>query len=74
MATVALRQKRSAAHQAFDPLWRTKKVNRTKAYQLLADAMGIPKSECHISWFEAEQCDQVVEIATKLNRQYGVRL
>lgn len=72
MATAGLRKKRSAAHQAFDPLWRSKRVSRTKAYKLLAQEMGIPHSDCHISWFEVEQCDEVIRIAAILNKRYGV--
>lgn len=29
---------------------------RDKAYPLLAQAMGIPSSECHFGWFDLEMC------------------
>lgn len=72
MATGVLRKDRSAAHQAFDPLWRSKKMSRTEAYQKLADELGIPKSQCHISWFEAEECHKVIEIASRLRQKYKI--
>ncbi len=72
MATAGLRNKRRLAHEAFDPLWRSKKISRSKAYKRLAHEMGIPRAECHISWFEVEQCDQVVLVANRLRKEYGI--
>ena len=64
------RQARIAAHAAFDPLWRAKikrdGCSKTKArgagYKWLADQMGIPRKECHISMMTTERARQVVAI------------
>lgn len=69
MATSALRKKRSAAHSAFDPIWKTKRLSRTKAYARLAHEMRIPRQACHMALFEAEDCDKVIEIATRLKKE-----
>lgn len=73
MATSALRKKRMEAHEAFDPIWRSGKVSRGQAYHLLACALKIPKGECHMSWFEAEQCDQVIAAAPKIKQNLGIK-
>lgn len=54
------RNARKAAHAAFDPLWKGKRLGRSDAYKRLADALGIRAGHCHISWFNAEQCAQVI--------------
>lgn len=58
-------------HREFDILWkgcqeykkadgtivkaRKPKYSRAKCYKLLADAMGIPMSECHFGYFDIKQ-------------------
>lgn len=58
------RRARSAAHKAFDPLWRGKRAQfrRNEAYAWLADKMGLEREECHIGMMDAEQTMQVVRI------------
>jgi hypothetical protein len=62
------RRARSAAHAAFDPLWKRKLVSRGAAYKMLADFMGLRSSDCHISWFDVEQCGCVVELSPLIAR------
>lgn len=63
MAGKEVRQLRRAAHKVFDPLWQnTKWLKRSSAYVWLAKEMGIPPEHCHISWFNSEQCQQVIDI------------
>lgn len=69
MATAALRKKRAAAHNAFDPLWRSKVMSRTKAYSRLAHEMGIRRQDCHIALFEAEDCDKAIAVAERLKKE-----
>ena len=67
LADAELRAAKSAAHAAFDPLWRDKGVfkSRGEAYGWLACEMGLPKSECHIGMFDVEQCEQAKDIVLR---------
>jgi hypothetical protein len=77
LANSELRAARIAAHEAFDPLWHRaasaypdrrnnrnvlKRIGRTRAYQWLADRLGIPISACHIGEFDVGQCMRVVQL------------
>ena len=61
LANAELRKAKMAAHAAFDPLWKSGRMSRSKAYSLLAESMGLPKKDTHIGMFDVEQCKQVVE-------------
>ena len=64
LADARLRQAKSAAHRAFDPLWRNKVFrSRGKAYNWLADKMRLPSSKCHIGMFDINQCQMVVNLS-----------
>lgn len=61
LADEVTRRARRAAHAAFDPLWQRKgKKARSRAYQALANALGLPQA--HISWMDAQECAKVVQI------------
>ena len=62
LANAELRAAKSAAHAAFDPMWKDGKKKRGSAYAWLADALGIDKRDCHIGMFDVETCRRVVEI------------
>jgi hypothetical protein len=67
LANARLRKAKTAAHVAFDPLWRPKPQNvrsdyRKRAYAWLAKAMGLSPAECHIGMFDEAQCARVVEL------------
>lgn len=64
LADAELRTAKSAAHAAFDPLWRTKSnfKTRSKAYAWLSWKMGIPPKETHIGMFDLNQCAEVIRI------------
>jgi hypothetical protein len=62
MANAELRRAKMAAHAAFDPIWKSGSMPRSKAYALLASLMKLPKSETHIGMFDVQQCKQVVEV------------
>ena len=57
------RKARMAAHDAFDPLWRSGRMSRSEAYKWLAEQLGQPASKTHISWMTAEQARQVAALA-----------
>lgn len=61
LADAATQKARMAAHDAFDPLWKSKGPGaRGRAYRLLAKSLGLPVA--HISWFDAPTCWRVVEL------------
>ena len=64
LAKKDLRTKRQDTHLLFDPLWKRDGLkyfkNRGRAYRWLANAMGIPKDQCHIALFDLEQCEEAI--------------
>ncbi|MDY6884041.1 MAG: zinc-finger-containing protein [Pseudomonadota bacterium] len=62
LANAELRKAKSAAHRAFDPMWRDGKVKRTEAYRWLAEQLEIDVKQCHIGMFDVEMCERVIEI------------
>jgi hypothetical protein len=54
------RQARMAAHDAFDPLWRSRRMGRRDAYTWLSKAMGLPPEQTHIGMMTREQAREVV--------------
>jgi hypothetical protein len=64
----ATRRARSAAHAAFDPLWKSRKMTRREAYKWLAKATGIDPGKCHIGMMTVEQARLVARLATERAR------
>lgn len=67
LANKELRKAKSAAHRAFDPLWKLGDMKRKEAYKWLASMLNIDGSDCHIGMFDVETCEQVEKHA--LNKQ-----
>lgn len=65
MADKATRLLRKDAHTAFDPLWRSGLMSRSRAYQWLAEQLQIDVGACHISWLSKRQLKYTIEISTK---------
>lgn len=64
MATTETRRARYRAHKYFDKIFRKHKImSRTDAYFWLANVMHVPRNQCHISHFNVEQCERVVELS-----------
>lgn len=61
LATAPVREARSRAHKAFDPLWQNKTAgkSRTEWYAELRRHMGLSKDLCHIGKFDIAQCAEV---------------
>jgi ssDNA-binding Zn-finger/Zn-ribbon topoisomerase 1 len=64
-ANAETKEARCLAHEAFDPLWKSGKMERANAYLWLAEQMGIPFGDCHIGNFSKEQCERVVELCAE---------
>lgn len=69
-ANAPLRAARSRAHAAFDPIWRERKMSRTRAYAWLSRQLALPPGETHIGMFNTEQCAATV---AAVERQFGTR-
>lgn len=71
LATARTRNARTRAHRAFDSLWnppqRTSTTfTRTKAYEWLSQALGIPPVLCHIGMFDEDTCERVIAAVREL--------
>lgn len=62
LATAELRAAKTQAHAVFNKLWDTHN-GRTNAYEWLANLLGIPKDDCHISKLDIDQCLRVIELS-----------
>lgn len=56
LADYELRRAKRILHSVFDPLWKHKWMSRGVAYKALAKAMGLPAKDCHIGYFDLNQC------------------
>ena len=80
MANKKLRTMKSKAHYYFDPLWKNKVFsrkkslshNRTRAYQWLAEQLGLPESKCHIGLFDVDMCRKVIQICKRKQVEEGI--
>jgi uncharacterized protein DUF3268 len=62
VADAELRKWKIAAHNAFDPLWKTGLFKRKEAYQWLSKLLDIPAEYTHIGFFSVDTCKKVVDI------------
>lgn len=76
LANKELREAKSAAHLAFDRLWRrkmirdrcSKRLARGAGYGWLSGQLGIDPIKCHIGDFDVTTCRRVVELCSKYSR------
>ncbi|BBB91037.1 MAG TPA: zinc-finger-containing protein [Methylomusa anaerophila] len=64
LANAELRDWKIKAHASFDPLWKSGKMKRHRAYKWLAEQLGKPRNETHIGMFCVEDCKRVVEVCS----------
>ena len=62
LANAELRKWKIKAHAAFDPMWKRDGMKRGAAYKWLRDALGVPKTECHIGKMDVDMCMNVVDL------------
>lgn len=60
------RQARKESKAPFESLHKSGRISRSRAYEMLAEKMGIPKEECHFGWFDAEQCLRAASAAREI--------
>lgn len=66
LADKELRVLRVKAHKAFDPMWKKTSMSRNNAYRWLSKKMRVCRTKCHISMFNVEQCNQVINLCKGL--------
>lgn len=64
-ADTKTREARTAAHRAFDPLWKRGLMPRDAAYRWLMAELGLSYSECHFSKFNLDQCRAAARVARR---------
>jgi hypothetical protein len=69
----ATHQARNQAHAAFDPIWKNNLVSRSHAYALLASAIGISATFCHIKMMDREQAEAAARASRRLYQQLSRR-
>ncbi len=62
LANASLRKAKSAAHAAFDPIWKTGKMRRGQAYEWLAKKFGT--ASVHIGEMDETDCKKVLEFVS----------
>jgi hypothetical protein len=63
LANKETRDYRKKAKGLLMPMWEEQGMDRTDVYAWLAGKMGIADvNQCHIGWFNIEQCKQVIQI------------
>lgn len=66
LAKKELRYLRQMVHKKFDPLWKSGKMTRVKAYHWLAYQMGISSDRCHVALFCEAKCKKALAILSNL--------
>lgn len=67
LATKEMRVLKVACHDLFDPIWKSKKISRSKLYGILAEKLGIAKRDCHFGHFETDRLIESIKIMSVPN-------
>lgn len=67
LATSAMKGWKRLCHELFDPIWKSRQVNRSVLYKRLARRMAIPENECHFGHFDEERLKQAWNILKQPN-------
>ena len=62
---------RCKAHDAFDPIWKSKAMNRDQAYEWLGTRLDLHPGDCHISLFDIDMCQQVINTCISMKFTIG---
>jgi len=65
LANENLRNLRSQAHSAFDPIWKGK-MSRSDGYSWLARNLDMDPEKCHIGLMGPKLCRKVIKLCTEL--------
>ena len=62
LANKELREWRKAAHDRFDPMWKSGRMTRHEAYTFMAENMGLRSEEAHIGMFDVQKCKKLIQL------------
>jgi hypothetical protein len=62
-------QARQYAHKVFDSLWQSGLVDRTRAYALLAQELGIDPADCHMKLMDKQTAWRVPSAAHRIGQR-----
>jgi hypothetical protein len=68
LANAELRRAKMAAHDAFDKMWKLRRMTRNEAYGWLANELNLSRKECHIGMFDVQRCEQVVRVCGEFGK------
>lgn len=69
-AKAGLRGLRRTLHNDYlDPLWNGGGMSRKQAYKWLASAMGKHVDDCHVGWFDENECYKAMRLIVELSEQ-----
>lgn len=66
LANKELRTLRMKCHEVFDPLWKSGRMSRSRAYRVLSDIMSMDVNRTHIGMFNIDQCRWMLRQIDKL--------
>lgn len=71
LADAELRTLKSEGHAVFDPLWKERKIfkSRKKAYEWLSKEMNLPIEFIHFGMFSLAQCNEAIDKCKGLSNQ-----
>ncbi|TYS14325.1 hypothetical protein FZC78_19300 [Rossellomorea vietnamensis] len=61
LANRSLREMRKRTHASFDPLWKSRRMSRSEAYQWISEVMQLPPEKAHIGMFNEKQCFELLK-------------
>lgn len=67
LANDEYKELRKIAHALFDPIWKKKEMKRWQCYKRMAEVLGIPPEEAHISQLSIEQLHKLIRSLRKRN-------
>lgn len=76
LGTPASKQTRLArirAHRIFDLIWQKAGKRRHEAYTWMRRAMGLTRSQAHISMFDEAQCEKLIQLVYRDFPQFATR-
>lgn len=63
---------RKAAHEAFDPLWRSGAMTRAEAYAALRAETGLSEKNCHMARMSAARARRAADAAIAIRSRLGL--
>lgn len=73
LADRELRYWKQEAHKAFDPIWKNRRMTRSKAYKWLSRELGMEPKHTHIGMFDVDQCKAVIRASKNFFKRQALK-